>query len=73
MSDSRRDLMEKIDAQRATIRLHVEKYKKFKKIGDYTSTAETTIKNAQSVIRSLKAKERSINGSWEDDCTYEGK
>ena len=72
MSDSRKDLISKIDAQRSTIRLHVEKYKKFKKNGDYTSTAETTIKNAQSVIRSLKAKDRSIDGNWEDDCDYEG-
>ena len=72
MSDSRADLIAKIESQRATVRLHVQKYKQFKKNGDYTSTAETTISNAQSVIRSLKSRDRSIDSNWEDNCNYEG-
>ena len=72
MADSRKDLMVKISAQRATIREHVDKYKKFKKNGDHTSTAETTIKNSQAIIKNLKAKDKSIDYNWEDDCGYDG-
>lgn len=72
MSDSRKELIDKINAQRKTIREHIEKYKKFKKDGDYTSSAEKTIDNCQSTIQSLKSKDNSIDSSWEDNCDYEG-
>ncbi len=72
MSQSRRELMDKIDSQRATVREHVEKYNRFKANGDYTSSAESTISRAQSTIRDLKSKDSSIPSSWEDDCGYSG-
>jgi hypothetical protein len=72
MSQSRRELMDKIDSQRATIRLHIDKYVKFRKNGDPTSTAEDTISRAQSTIRNLKAKDSSIPSSWEDNSGYSG-
>jgi hypothetical protein len=72
MSDSRRDLIDKINAQRVTIRDHIVKFKKFKKNGEYTSSAEKTIDNCQATIRSLKSKDRSIDDSWEDNCPYDG-
>ena len=72
MSDSRKDLITKIEAQRATVRLHVQKYNKFKENGDYTSSAEVTIDNAQKIIKSLLAKDKSIDSQWEDTCKYDG-
>jgi hypothetical protein len=72
MSQSRRELMDKIDSQRATIRLHVDKYVQFRKNGDHTSSAESTISRAQSTIRDLKSKDSSIPSSWEDGCGYSG-
>lgn len=66
MSDSRRELIDKIDAQRKTIRTHIDKYVKFKANGDFTTTAETTIGNSQSNIKSLISKDKSIKASWED-------
>jgi hypothetical protein len=73
MSQSRIDLIDKIDSQRATIRLHIDKYVQFKKNGDYTSSAEDTISRAQSTIRDLKAKDSSISSSWEDVCGPDGR
>jgi hypothetical protein len=66
MADSRADLIRKIDSQRAVIREHIAKYKKFKANGDYTSSATSTISNCQSIIRDLRAKDRSIDTSDED-------
>ena len=69
MADTRKQLMEKIDSQRANIRLHIKKYDAFKKNGDYTSSAEATIGSNQATIRSLKSKDKSIDSSFEDDWT----
>jgi hypothetical protein len=67
MADSRQDLITKINAQRATIRDHIAKYEKFKKNGDHTSSATSTISNCQSIIRNLRAKDKSIDASPSED------
>lgn len=63
MGKSRADRIKIVEAQRNTIRVHVEKYKGFKDNGDYTSSATTTIENSQNII--LKNNE-GIDSSWED-------
>jgi hypothetical protein len=65
-ADSRKDIITKIESQRATIREHIVKYDKFKKEGSYTSTAETTIKNSQAIIKNLINKTSGIPSSPED-------
>ena len=66
MADSRAELIEKIDSQRETIREHIEKYNRFKRNGDPTSTAVRTIANSQALIRQYRSKDRSIGASDED-------
>lgn len=71
MADSRGDLITKIEAQRETIREHIDKYNRFKRNGNPTSTAVTTIENSQALIRQYRSKDRSIGpndvDSWEPD------
>ena len=66
MADSRQDLINKIDSQRSTIQVHVDKYEKFKANGDYTSSATKTIANSQALIQEFLLKDKSIDSSWED-------
>lgn len=70
MTTNRQEILNKIEAQRNTIRVHIDKYEKFKENGDYTSSATTTIQNCQNTIKSLKNKASfNIDDSYEDSWT----
>lgn len=70
MSDGRKDIINKIESHRRTIREHVEKHAKFKKDGygySYTGESERTIRNAQNQISDLICKLHNFSSSWEDN------
>lgn len=69
MSASRSEIIADINAQRRTIREHIEKYEKFKSNGDHTSSAESTIQDAQRMIADYMGK-KNANGIDSDPVDH---
>jgi len=66
MGLSRREALEKIDAQRAAIREHIDKYNSYPHEYD-KNCALKTISNCQSIIADLKRRcDSDIDSSYED-------